>query len=108
MGQITFDKFKNYATKLLQNGTPVCPCCLSDRLMFTTDDDHQEFWLECRVCHIGVRNSLFSFVRRNWENRPAKIQELHKVTHDITCSYWDDSINNIQYVTLPEPDDNTQ
>ena len=105
---ISFEKFERYAKKLLQNGTPICPCCLSEHLTFTTDEEHTEFWLECTACHIGIRSSLFSFVRKSWENRPAKIRKLHEITHNITCSYWDDDINNTRYVTLPEPDDDTQ
>ena len=42
-GRIDFDKFKQYALDLLKEGTKICPCCLSRSILFTTDENHNEF-----------------------------------------------------------------
>ena len=97
--RISFEQFEKYAQKLLKNGTNICPCCLSKHIHFTTDDDHTEYWLECAVCHIGVRSSQFSSTHRTWEYRPHNISKLHERTHNITCEYYDDIHNENQYVT---------
>lgn len=96
---ISFDRFQTYANKLLKDGTKICPCCLSRKIIFTTDDEHNEFWLECKACHVGVRNSQFSRTHRSWEHRPPHIQQINETTRDIECEYWDGTLNNIRTVT---------
>lgn len=96
---ISFDRFQTYAKKLLKDGTNICPCCLSKKITFTTDDEHNEFWLECKVCHVGVRNSQFSRTHRSWEHRPSNIPQLNEITHDIECEYWDETIYDTRTIT---------
>lgn len=96
---ISFQKFKQYALKLLQNGTKVCPCCLSKHIVFTTNDEHSEFYLECAACHIGAHTSNFTQARRTWEHRPDHTPALQQITHNITCEYFDDGQNKNRYIT---------
>lgn len=99
---ITFEKFERYARKILDRGLPVCPCCLHKGLSFTTDDGHSEFWIECRACRIQARDQQFSRARSTWEHRSSKDPALHEITRDISCEFWDDGINDIRYVALPD------
>lgn len=101
--RIEFDRFREYALKLLNDGTKVCPCCLSKRIQFTTDDGHDEFWLECASCHMGVRDHLFSRVHAIWEKRPSGVSKIGQVTYDIECSYYDDGTGTVKYVTMDDP-----
>lgn len=101
-GKIGFDVFKRYALDLLKEGTKICPCCLSRSILFTTDGKHNEYWLECRTCHVGVRNPLFMKTQLTWEQRPSKIEKINAVTHEIECSYWDDEIKRNRYITLDD------
>lgn len=101
-GRIDFDKFKQYALDLLKEGTKICPCCLSRSILFTTDENHNEFWLECRVCHVGVRNPMFMRTHLSWKHRPSNIEKINATTQDIECSYWDDEISRDRYVTMDD------
>lgn len=107
MGRIKYDSFKRYALKLLRDGVPVCPCCLWPGLEFTTDDDHEEYWLECRKCHIGRHDAVFSHISQSWRHRALDDLRIRTLTHDIQCEWWDDDSQDNIYITardLEEPE----
>lgn len=102
MSRVTRENFIKYSKKLLEVGCKVCPCCLSDKLEFKTDEEHTEYSLTCKVCGLGVRDHLFSRVKNTWNHRVLDIRELNKITHDIGCEWWDDNEQELITITLGE------
>lgn len=98
MSRITRESFIEYSRKLLADGSKVCPCCLSSSLEFTTDDEHQEYWLECKVCHIGIRDHLFTRVKKSWNQRNLDNPKINKITHNIECTWWNEAIQKVENV----------
>ncbi len=81
--------YLTFKLELEKEGLKVCPCCLSGQLEFTTDDRHQEYWLTCAFCKVGIRHHLFSTLRKNWNRRNSDDPKMHKITHDIEYSWFD-------------------
>lgn len=91
MSQITRIGFITYSKKLLKEGVKVCPCCLSDKIIFNTDEEHTEYKLVCKLCNIGIHDHLFSRIKKSWNNRRLENIEINKITHNIECTWWDDN-----------------
>lgn len=100
MSQITREKFIDFSRKILQDGAKVCPCCLWEDLDFGTDDDHTEYWLECRRCHIKMTDHLFRRTYQNWNCRVLDDPRINEITHDIKCEWWNDELYTVETVTL--------
>lgn len=100
MSRITQESFVNYSKRMIKDGFKICPCCLSSKLEFRTDDEHSEYILECKSCGVGVRNHIFARIKKAWNNRCLSMTELNKVTHDIDCTWWDDDKQEVITVTL--------
>ena len=99
MGRIKYENFKKYALMLITNGTTVCSCCLYSKLTFTTDDNHDEYWLECSACHIGRHNAIFSRIKKSWEHRVSNDPQIKNRTHDIQCEWYDNTTQNTIDIT---------
>ena len=93
-------KFIDFSRKIIQNGVKVCPCCLWKGIVFSTDDSHTEYWLECRKCHIKVTDHLFKRVIQTWNYRALDNQSINEITHDIECEWWNNELHTVETVTL--------
>lgn len=102
MSKITRESFIKYSNKIIEDGFKICPCCLSSKLEFMTDEEHTEYELRCKLCGVGVRDHIFSRIRKNWNHRSINIKELNDVTHDINCTWWDTEKAELVVITLEE------